>query len=149
MEMIAAIALISCRRWFFEVSYLLGIVAPFQAILTPAFALPPEGYYFFAFFLGHAAIIMAPLFLGFGMGISLSKGAFWKTPLTFLPIVFFVYLFDWVFDANYMYLCHKPPLLHPLNKYNWPLYIFIWIGLFFLVSFLLSIVLKKVDRPHD
>jgi hypothetical integral membrane protein (TIGR02206 family) len=138
LELIAAVALCTHWRWFFETSYLLGVIAPFQAILTPAFALPPEGYHFFAFFLGHAAVVMAPLFLAFGLKICLRKGAFWKIPLSFLPIVVVVYIFDWFCGANYMYLCENPPLSHPLNNCSWPFYIFIWTALFFGVSFLLS-----------
>lgn len=136
ISFIAATALITRNQWCYELCLFIGILAPFQAIFTPAFAAQGHGYYFFQYFLSHGMAIFAPIFLTLAMKMRPRKNAWWKSILPFILILPPLYFLSSTLGGNYMFLIYPPPLPHALIVGKWPYYILFWILLFFLTSYL-------------
>lgn len=142
MQLFSGITLLKRWRWFYEVSLFIGVVGPLQAILTPAFVHGMEGYSFYAYFLIHTGDVFSPIFLSICFGMKPRPQAWWKAPVSFLPIVGFVGVFNYFVHGNYMFLADRPQLQHPAIVFNWPYYLVVWSILFFAASFAISCLFR-------
>lgn len=150
MGFFGAVALITKWRFCYETSLFLGIIAPFQAIVAPAINIAGDLYLFFEFFISHALIVIAPIYLTLHYRMRPSKGSWWKSVLYFLPVAIFMMVFDYFTEANYMFLMEKPDVEHFLNTGDWPFYLVKWATLLTITSFLISQVFTLiVKKPLD
>jgi hypothetical integral membrane protein (TIGR02206 family) len=149
MEFCAGIALITRWQVVYEFSLFLGIIGPLQALIAPAFPYPGD-YFFYDFYLSHAASIFTPLFLTFAGKMRPRKHAWWQTSLRFMLIAFFVFIFDCLTGSNYMYLIERPPLKHPLLSIGiWPYYLVIWSAFLFAWSYLVHLLFLVPQRWYS
>lgn len=66
---------------------------------------------------------MSALYLTLVLGMRPRKGSWWRIAIWTQPVLVVIGLFNWVLDANYMYLCEKPIANNPFVFGNWPWYI--------------------------
>lgn len=126
MSVAAGVALITRWRWTFELILFLGMVAPFQAILSPGFAFSHRAFVL-SYYMSHGVTIVAPLFLIAGFGMKPRVHSWWKVPLTFAFFLIPVSLVNYFGKANYMFLMRPPELKNPLILGEWPYYVIVWV----------------------
>ncbi|EPG73397.1 TIGR02206 family protein [Leptospira fainei serovar Hurstbridge str. BUT 6] len=153
---VTTLALITHRRIFSELSYFWVLGGSIQAAITPNLQFNFPHAYFFLFFIGHSGLIIAALYLVFGLKLYPRKGS---VPRVFLysQIYFIIALFlDFRLDTNYGFLRYKPAngsFLDYLGE--WPLYLIslqiIGIGVilllylpFFIRRINWNLILKKI-----
>jgi len=121
-----AVVVALCCRWqrSYELAYFWGLGGTFQALLTPDIFADFPSIWFFVFFIGHGAVIVSVIFLTLVLGMrpwprSLVRAFLWSN--------FYLLcagLVDYLFDANYGYLCEKPQRASLLDYLGpWPIYI--------------------------
>lgn len=130
--------LLTKSHLLFEIVYFIGIAGAIQAIITPELMFGFPQFRFFQFFLDHFLLISGPLVMIWLYNYTISIRSMFKAFIALNGIAMIVFLINLVFDANYMFLRHKPTstsLLDFLGPY--PFYIimleFIAILLFYLM----------------
>lgn len=122
----AALALWSPGALRFELTYFWGLTASLQAVLTPG--LDPDdrfpSFFFWHYFITHSGVVLAALFLAFGLGMTARSGAVRRV---------FLATFAWAAVAtagniftggNYMFLRERPETPSILDYMGpWPWYI--------------------------
>jgi hypothetical integral membrane protein (TIGR02206 family) len=149
MQIMASIAAIKRSRLFFEFVLFFGILGPIQAFLSPAIVYSGEEYILLDFFISHGLTIVVPIYMAACCGFAPRKGAFIKMIALMQLIVICVYAINVHIGANYMYLCSKPNVVHPLNTGPWPYYLLKWHILFYSFTFLVQgvyFLLELLDR---
>jgi hypothetical integral membrane protein (TIGR02206 family) len=104
----AVAALLWRRRLAYELAYFWGLAGTLQALLTPDLAEDFPNPHFFTFQILHAGVVVAVLYLTFGLGFrptwrSLLRAWAWLQIyiVATIPV-------DWLLDSNYGYLRAKP-----------------------------------------
>lgn len=142
MQIFSIIALITRKQWFFEVTLLLGVIAPFQAIITPGILY--EGLFcFFEYFLCHSLTIATPLILLFAFNMHPRDGAWWRISLSVIPIVLVVMGINYLVGGNYMFLREPPQVDHLMTCAPWPLYIIVWAILIIFFAYLINRLTRR------
>lgn len=122
------IAAITCTRprWQLgvELTYFCGMAGTLQGVVTPDLAAPFPDVEFFEFVVGHVGIVIAALYLVIGLRKAPRHGSVIKVFAITLGYTALVGVFDWLADANYMYLDHIPRRTSLLSVLGpWPWYI--------------------------
>lgn len=142
MQIFSAIALVTRKQWFFEVTLLLGVIAPFQAIITPG--LVYEGIFcFLEYFLCHSLTIATPLILLFACNMRPRDSAWWRVSLSVIPIVLGVMGINYLVGGNYMFLREAPQVDHFMTCAPWPLYIIIWAILIIFLGYIINRLTRR------
>ncbi len=123
----AAIALITGKRTFAELTYFWALAGATNALITPDVAEGVPHPRFIVFFVHHIGIVVAGLWLAIGMGLSPRKNAVWRVfgwSQLFLVVAMIT---NHLTGHNYGFLAHKPEaaagtLLDFMGP--WPYYIF-------------------------
>jgi hypothetical integral membrane protein (TIGR02206 family) len=145
------ITLVWRRQLLYELAYFWGLAGTLQAVLTPDLSEQFPSPFFISFFVEHCGIIVAVLFLTWGLSMRPQPGALWRV---FGWTQFYVVcagLVDWLSASDYGYLAHKPvhgSLLDFLGP--WPWYILALEGLavvFFTVLYLPFLGRQRSCRP--
>lgn len=146
---VTVIALLGANRTMAELSYFWVMCGSIQGVITPDLQVRFPHIYFFIFFVAHSGLVVASLFVVFGMGLYPRRRAVLRTFL-FTQVYFAVtFAVDIFLDTNYGYLMRKPSgpsLMDHLGP--WPVYLFSMqvIGLMF-VS-LLYLPFYRKNRPE-
>lgn len=117
---ISGIIMFYRKQWMYECLYYWGIPGAFHAFLTPEFTQGTEGLLFLEYYIAHGGIILSALFCTLYLGFSPRKGSWWRIFLwtqLFLPIIGG---FNWLIDANYMYICAPPIVDNPFIIGDFP-----------------------------
>ena len=120
--LLSVIMLLTYSYRVYEITYFLGLGGASQAMLTPDLLYPYPHFIFFIFFLAHAAIILACLFMTWVEEYRPTLRSMWKA-FGFLNLLLpFVLWVNHVTGGNYMFISRKP--LHPslldyLGPYPW------------------------------
>jgi hypothetical integral membrane protein (TIGR02206 family) len=119
-----AVALLWRGQMAFELAYFWGLGGTLQAVLTPDL---PEGFSnpgTWMFFISHSGVIAADLFLITAWRLAPKPGAVWRAMAWSQVYLVTVAAVDWLFVANYGYLCEKPSQPSVLDHLGpWPVYI--------------------------
>lgn len=134
---LGAIVLITDSRRLYPVLYFAGIGGALQAVLTPSLDYPFPHFRFFHFFIVHAAIILAPLYLTWIRGMRPTWKSIGWTMLFLNAAALAVGLVNWAVGANYMYLMNKPSTPSVLDYLGPHPYYILAEELFALVLFIL------------
>lgn len=111
------------NQWVYEFLYYWGLPGAFHSLLTPEFTLGTQGLFLPEYFLAHGGIILAALYATLVLGMKPRKGS-WLTIFLYSQIfVVVIGTFNYLIDANYMYLCTKPIVENPFLFGEWPWYI--------------------------
>jgi hypothetical integral membrane protein (TIGR02206 family) len=124
VTVIAAIALWTWRILPFELTYFWGLTGAFQAVFTPTLD-PDEGpssFFYWQFFVTHSGVVVAALFLAFGVGLTARPHAVPRMFVATLAWALLAALGNLATGGNYMFLREKPEtssLLDHLGPSPW------------------------------
>ncbi|WP_145333169.1 TIGR02206 family membrane protein [Paenibacillus xylanexedens] len=155
--LLSALLLLTRQRWLFSALLFSGIAGALMAIVTPNLGYAFAHFRFIQFFVAHAMIILALLYMTWVE--QLRPG--WRSvagSMIFVNIVaLVVYGLDVLLDANYMFLRHKPgtpSVLDMLGPY--PVYILgeevlalVLFSLLYMVLFAIPEWLKRASGKKE
>jgi hypothetical integral membrane protein (TIGR02206 family) len=137
---VAAAALLWRQLLLVEIAYFWGLGGTLQAVLTPDLTdqhFPSFSY--LQFYVTHDLVILAALFLVFGLALTPRPGAVRRIFLLTIGFAVLVGLIDLVTGGNYMYLRQVPVSGSLLDLMGpWPWYIAAGAGLTLLVLLILD-----------
>ncbi len=121
----ALIALLAENRFMAEVAYYWIMAGSLQGLLTPDLQVTFPHTYFFVFFVNHSGLVIAALFLVFGMRLHPRRGSVLRAFLFLQLYVLCGLAIDFLFGANYGYLRVKPKAGSLMDLLpGWPYYLF-------------------------
>ena len=82
-----------------------------------------SGLLFYEYYLSHGGIILSAIYLTWVLGMKPRQGSWLKIFISSLILLPFIVFINWIFNANYMYLCIKPIAKNPFLIGERPLYI--------------------------
>lgn len=106
-----------------QLVYYWGLTAGIYSLLTPEFDLGIKGYFFYAYYINHAAIIFTSLYSIIYNGFEPKKNSWVKTFFFTQLVAIAIGCFNLIFGSNYMYLTMPPIANNPLIIGDWPWYI--------------------------
>ncbi len=96
-----------------------------QALLTPTVEFDFPNWWFWQFFICHCGIVVGVVFAIGALKMRPRRGSMWKVfAITNLSLVL-IGAFDYLVDANYMYIRAVPEADSPLAALGWPWHILI------------------------
>ena len=117
---ISGIIMFYRRQWLYECLYFWGIPGAFHSYLTPEFTQGTEGLLFIEYYIAHGGIIFSALFCTMYLGFKPRKGSWWRIFLYSQVLLPIVGVFNWLIDANYMYICAPPIVENPFIIGDFP-----------------------------
>ncbi len=143
-HLLAIAALLFRQKWAFLPLLFWGLAGGLHSFLTPEVTLGGDAFFISEYYVSHASIIAAPLYLIWINGQRINRWswlkALWWNNLILIPIG----LVNVLLGANYMYLSTKPLANNPFVMGDWPWYI---LGFEF-AAVLHYIVLSYLFRNH-
>lgn len=127
VTLVAALALMSRRPLLFELTWFWGLTASLQAILTPDLGADDRfpTFFYWHYFVTHGGVVVAAVFLAFGLGLTARPGAVLRVFLATAAWAGVAALGDALAGGNYMFLREKPEAATLLDYMGpWPWYIF-------------------------
>jgi hypothetical integral membrane protein (TIGR02206 family) len=122
--MSGVLALLTHRRFFVELVYFWGMAGTLQGLITPALTLNWPHPRFVLFFIAHSGVVIAALYCVAGLRIVPRSDAKWTAFLLLLPFAAVAGTVDWITNANYGFLCHKPATASLYDFLGrWPQYV--------------------------
>ncbi len=120
---IAGLAVLTRRQPFYEVSLFWGIAGAGSALLTPTFTQGTDWFFLMEFYISHSILLTAPFFLSIYADMR-PRAWSWLASLGWLNAVALVMLlFDYLIDANYMFLLQPPAADLAVYRIGWPYYL--------------------------
>lgn len=127
---VAAGALWSYQPLLVELTYFWGLAGTANALISPDLPDHFPSYLFIQYFIAHAAIVAAALFLVIGLRIAPRRGAVPRVVVLTLALAALDAGANIVTGGNYMYLRHTPEVANLLDLMGpWPWYIVAAAGL--------------------
>lgn len=105
---LCGVMLLSKNRFLLDIFYFIAIGSAVQAILTPELEFGFPQFRYIQFFLDHTLVILAPLIMIGLYGYSITFRSLMRAFFALNVIALVVYGMNKIFDANYMFLMHKP-----------------------------------------
>jgi hypothetical integral membrane protein (TIGR02206 family) len=126
VTIIAALALWTGSPLLFELTYFWGLTAALLAVATPGLK-SDEGFpsfFFWHYFVTHSGVVLAALFLAFGLGMTPRSGAVQRIFLATLAWAAVATAGNVFTGGNYMFLRERPETPSVLDYMGpWPWYI--------------------------
>ncbi len=127
---ILCVALLCKRPLLAELGYFWGLCATLQGLLTPDLDFGWPHSVFLIFFLHHAGVVLAAVYLVAGLGRVPRAGAVWRVFLWTQGYVVTASILNVILKTNYGFLCAKPGRGSLLDYMGpWPYYILSMEGL--------------------
>jgi hypothetical integral membrane protein (TIGR02206 family) len=128
----------------YQLIYYWGLAGTTMAVLTPDVSTPPLSWLTLQFFLAHGGLLVGILFVTWRKMLVPLKGSFWKAWLWLHAYAVLIGLFNYVFQANYFYICEKPTEISLLEFMGpWPVYILVGDVIAFVMFWLLWLPFRK------
>ena len=132
----------------FEVIYYFVFSGTLQAIITPDPSSGYPSYSFFKYWIVHCGLIIIVIHYLVAFKLYPSVQGIWRAFLWLNLYLLCVFPINWLLDANYFYLMHKPEVPSLLDFFGpWPIYLIvseILAMLFFALSYIPSLVARKL-----
>ena len=126
VTVVAAVALWSPRRLPFELTYFWGLTASALAVVTPALG-ADEGvssFLYWHYFVTHSGVVVAAVFLAFGIGLTARPGAVWRIFAATTAWAAVAAVGNAITGGNYMFLSERPETPSLLDYMGpWPWYV--------------------------
>jgi hypothetical integral membrane protein (TIGR02206 family) len=126
VTVVAALALWTTRPLAFELTYFWGLTASLAAVLTPALD-ADDGYpslLFWHYFVTHSGVVVAALFLAFGLGLTAHRHAVRRVFVATAAWAAVAAVGNALTGGNYMFLRDQPQTPSLLDYLGpWPWYI--------------------------
>ena len=126
VTVVSAVALWTWRPLPFELTWFWGLTASLLAILTPDLGADDRfpSFFYFHYFVTHGGVVVAAVFLAFGVGLTARRGAVGRVFLLTAAWAAVAALGNAVTGGNYMFLREKPDATTLLDYMGpWPWYI--------------------------
>jgi len=120
---IAAVSLLSRHQSIYEWTVYLGIPSGFHSIMTPELTQGRTPWLLFDYYFVHASLIAIPIVTTILNHWRPRKWGWLRMFLAVNCVAVFVFLVNFLVDANYMYLAKKPIAANPFLIGEWPWYI--------------------------
>ena len=120
---LSGIVLFWRKQWAYECLFFWGIPGAFHSLLTPEFIFGTSGFLFYEYYLSHGGIILSAIYLTWVFGMKPRQGSWLKIFLYSQILLPFIAFINWIFNANYMFLCTKPIANNPFLIGEWPWYL--------------------------
>lgn len=115
-SIIGAIALITYNKKLIQITFFIGLVPAFLALVTPELPYDYPHYRFWKFFIHHTAISWTSIFLVATSSVRVTLKSMLETYGYLLIYAFIIgILFNPVVGSNYLYLSHTPSASTPLD----------------------------------
>jgi hypothetical integral membrane protein (TIGR02206 family) len=108
------------KQWMYELLYYWGIPGAFHSFLTPEFTQGTDGLLFIEYYVSHGGIIFSALFCTMFLGFKPRIGSWWRIFLWSQLLLPIIGGFNWLIDANYMYICAPPIAENPFVIGDFP-----------------------------
>lgn len=139
--LLSVIMLITRSRILYSFLYFAGIGGAFIALVTPNLDYPYPHFRFMMFFVAHAAIILASLYMTWIEGYKPTWRSLFFTMLALNIVAACVWIVNFLLGSNYMFLSHKPNTYSVLDYFGpYPYYLLVE-ELFAFIVFLLMYLL--------
>ena len=123
-SLLSGIVLFKQNQLLYELLFFWGIPGAFHSLLTPEFTSGTTGLLYVEYFISHGGIILSAIYLTIILGMRPRQGSWWKVWLYSQILLPIIGGFNWILDANYMYLCEAPIVKNPfIFTTNWPWYL--------------------------
>jgi hypothetical integral membrane protein (TIGR02206 family) len=120
---LAGLALITRRQLLYEISLFWGLTGAAAALVTPTLTQGTDWFFLAEFFISHAMLISAPVFLTLYASMRPRRWS-WLGSVGWLNVVGLgVLVLDYLIDANYMFLISAPPRDIAVYRIQWPGYL--------------------------
>ncbi len=120
---LSGIVLFWRKQWAYECLFFWGIPGAVHSLLTPEFIFGTSGFLFYEYYLSHGGIILSAIYLTWVLGMKPRQGSWLKIFLYSQILLPFIAFINWIFNANYMFLCTKPIANNPFLIGEWPWYL--------------------------
>ena len=121
---VAVAALLRPRPLLVELTYFWGLTASLQAVITPELSYGFPNFFFFAYFVIHAGVVIAAVLLVVGRRLGPRRGAVARVFLATAAVAAVAAVGSLATGGNYMYLREKPETPSLLDLMGpWPVYI--------------------------
>jgi hypothetical integral membrane protein (TIGR02206 family) len=146
---VAALALLSLRPLLFELTYFWGLTASALAVLTPGLSADEDtsSFLYWHYFITHSGVVLAALFLAFGLGLTPRPGAVWWVLVATALWAVVAAIGNAMVGGNYMFLSERPETPSVLDYMGpWPWYIVGSAGLALALFALLDLPFRRRSR---
>lgn len=130
------------NQLLFELLIYWGLPGAVHSLITPEMSQGFSPFLYIEYYLAHAGIILACIFLITHLDFSVRKNSWYRIFIITQLFIIGIGFFNYFIGANYMYLCQKPIAENPFVIGDWPWYV---LGLelagllhFYLVYFILK-----------
>jgi hypothetical integral membrane protein (TIGR02206 family) len=107
--MIAIYALWTKRRWAFGLVYYWGLTATVLAMTTPDLKEGFPHFYFLIFYLGHGAVVVAAVYLCWGVGLRPDWRLYRMAVVVTIAYAIGIFIVNEILGTNYFCINRKPP----------------------------------------
>lgn len=121
---VTVLALWTRNRTMAELSYFWVLAGSLNGVITPDLQAQFPQFYFFIFWIGHSGLVVAALFVVFGLRLPPRPGSLWRV-IGYSQLYFVCAMgVNYLVNGNYGYLSHKPGGASVLDGLgDWPYYI--------------------------
>jgi len=134
---LGAVMLVNKNYRLYELVYFWGLGGAIQALLQPDIFYPFPHYRFFQFFVSHGLIVTASLYSTFSFNYRPQFKSIFRVFLITNIYMVFIAGFNYLFDGNYLFICHKPETASLIDFFGpWPWYVLV-LEVVGLVSFII------------
>jgi hypothetical integral membrane protein (TIGR02206 family) len=126
VTVVAAVALWSPRPPPFELTYFWGLTASALAVVMPALGADDgvSSFLYWHYFVTHSGVVVAAVFLAFGIGLTARSGAVWRIFVATTAWAAVAAVGNAITGGNYMFLSERPETPSLLDYMGpWPWYI--------------------------
>ncbi len=120
---LAGIMMLKPNQNGFEFLALIGIPGALHALLTPQLNHGETIYLIYEYYAGHTGIILIPIYLAVVEGYRIREKSWFNVFLICQVLIIFISFFNYILNANYMYLSKRPLVDNPMIFGEWPWYI--------------------------
>jgi len=142
-------ALLTKNKIAFELSFYWGLTGTLQALFTPSPVKPFPHLEFIMFFFSHSLVVLIVIWMIFVIRMKIGKYSWIRAFIATNILAVIIGLLNLILDANYMFLCKKPPVNHVLLVGNEPFHIItfeIWAIIFFLSMYQIMKYYNRVSK---
>lgn len=124
MALMLPVFMFSLNRLLYEILYFWILAGTLQAILTPHLANGFPNYTFLAFWIVHCGLVIVILYATIVYQMRPTLKSLGKSFLALQFYIILSFVVNYLLDANYNYVCHKPPTASLLDYLgDWPWYV--------------------------
>ncbi len=147
VALLAAAALLTRKPLLIELAYFWGLGGTLQGVLTPTLPLDFPHAAYFRYFALHGLVVMAAIYLTFGLGHCPRPGSVWRVLLWSNAYLLVAGGVNALLGSNYGYTCRKPDQASLLDLMgSWPWYLATLEGLALGLFFLLDLPFRRQRR---